>query len=212
MKWKYKIYLMLVLLLIMGNFLFVQLAVAQEKESNTMRTLHKHQIHINSPKENNTILSSIIQKKINAYKEDFLSSLTHPQIQPDFTYYLDITYEKYETPKYISYAFFNTDFLGGAHPNLTIWTLVFSIEEEKIKTITDFIPKDSSMFLKLQKNVRSDFLINPKIIDTSMLISGTQNIEDFNNFVYTKKGLLFYFPPYQLAPYSQGTFTYLFEF
>lgn len=40
-----------------------------------------------------------------------------------------------------------------------------------------------------------------------MLYEGTKPIkENFNNFIFSKNGLIIYFPQYQIAPYSQGEF------
>ena len=60
---------------------------------------------------------------------------------------------------------------------------------------------------KVSEEVRGDLLMNPKITSPTWLFEGTRPIkENFKSFVYTNDGLLFFFSPYQVAPYSSGVF------
>ena len=69
------------------------------------------------------------------------------------------------------------------------------------------IEKNKEFLNKISFETRIYFLFHPKIENITMLLDGTRPIkENFSNIIFTSQGYYFFFPPYQIAPYSAGSF------
>ncbi|MDE5587035.1 MAG: RsiV family protein, partial [Bacilli bacterium] len=80
----------------------------------------------------------------------------------------------------------------------------------QVVTLEDFIKEDSNFLEIVSKNVREQLSKNKKIVSYDMMIQGTTpQIENFSQFAPTDRGYLFFFSPYQVAPYSSGKFQVL---
>ena len=122
-----------------------------------------------------------------------------------FTYFLDISGKQFIYNNYVSYVFFKEEYLGGAHPNTYIWTVVFDLDTENIVTLENLTTKDVTFLNYVSESIRGDLLFQPYITNTSLLYAGTRPLKsNFQYFVLVDEGILFYFPPYQVAPYSSG--------
>lgn len=208
MKLKYY----LVFFLSIGTFLFscwfVNIAVAKEKSTLVYQEkYHKHNINIDKPRENNENLSIIIEEKISKIKDSFLESIKDYEIQKNFTYYLNIEYQKFVVENFISYVFFIEIYTGGAHPNLEIESIAYNKITNKILSIKQLVNENQDFLKRVSKNIQSDLLINPKVVNTLMMMEGTREKEEnYMTFAITNFGYTFFFPPYQIAPYSSGYF------
>lgn len=152
-------------------------------------------------------LNNNVNKQITNYLKEFKNNIKSSTIPINQYYYLIILYEKYEYKNYISFVFHIEDFTGGAHPNHRIYTVVYDIKENKIININNLINKNKNFLKILSEFSRNELKYNTKIINYSMLYEGTKPIkENFNNFAFSKEGLIIFFPQYQVAPYSQGEF------
>ncbi|MBD9098123.1 DUF3298 domain-containing protein [bacterium] len=77
-------------------------------------------------------------------------------------------------------------------------------------TISDLIKKDPFILNYLSKETRSKLLNNKRIVDRNMLLEGTKPVVDnYQVFAFTPRGILLFFPEYQIAPYSSGSFKIL---
>lgn len=121
-------------------------------------------------------------------------------IPNDMEYNLEITYDKKEYQEYATYIIYNTFYLGGAHPNTTIET--FTYKNDKRVEIMDIVNKDK--LLEVSKYVRDELLKHPGSVK-DMIEEGTiADYENYRNFYYDTRGVVFIFEQYQVAPYSSG--------
>lgn len=150
----------------------------------------------------NLVLDSAIRKIILEFMD-----YAKEAVQTNFIYTLDITYDDYSYRDFLSFVFFVSMSTGGAHPDNRIFSITYNIVKDSIVTIQNLVEQEPH-FLKLASDESRRILArNVNITDPDMLLQGTApNYDNFKNFAYTPVGLKFYFPPYQVAPYSSGSF------
>ncbi len=115
----------------------------------------------------------------------------------------------YKSDKFLSIAGQGSEYTGGAHPNVIIYTLNYDLSQGKKVAVGDLFKDDS--YLK----TISDYCIaqlNSRGLtdqDTVSMGAGQQaiNFQDFDILSSGDKGLEIIFPPYQVAPYAAGTQT-----
>ncbi len=173
----------------------------------------KNEIRITYPKTEFLKLNQELKIYIGSLFDEFLD-LGESIQQPEFSYSLDSYYEKYTNDPYFSYVFFTSMNTGGAHPNNTIKTFVYQKEEKKVITISDLEQKNPNLLSILSEESRKLLRENPKIEHTKlgeeMLLEGTKpTLDNFQNFAFTKDGMLIFLEPYQVAPYAEGSFRIL---
>ena len=164
-------------------------------------------INIKIPNTDNYKLNKIINNEVNKYKLEFIKNAKDSKLKTKYHLYID--YKEYKYGNYVSYVFFIEDFIGGAHPNHRIKSIVYDTLNNKVISIDDLISYNGNII-----NIISDYtrciLINNKDIDVNMMYSGTSKVSDnFSNFVLTKEGLLIFFNRYQVEPYYKGEFEVL---
>lgn len=150
----------------------------------------------------NLAFMELIQKNI----EEFMRSAKEP-IQENFTYTLDISHDEYSYKDYLSFVFYISMYTGGAHPENTIVTVTYDKESDRLLTIDDLVRENSRLLDILSEESRKILVNNSKIIDQPMMLEGTKPEKDnFKLFAFTPTGLMIFFPSYQVAPYSSGSF------
>ena len=170
----------------------------------------KNEIRITYPRTEYSILNQEIKKYVDSLLDEFME-YGKSTIQPNFTYTLDMYYEKYSYQFYLSYVFFTSVYTGGAHPNNTIHTITYNKEKNQIITISN-LAKDNADLLKILSEESRAILKKYPSFQTSyfqkdMLMEGTEpRLENFRNFAFSKEGLIIFFEQYQVAPYSDGSF------
>ena len=119
---------------------FVIEEIKEEKE--------KYSIEVYYPRTNyenlNNAITDNVKGTIDLFKKE-VESLSDISLSAKLT--LNINYTIYEYLDYISVAIDNVWYLGGAHPNERINTIVYNKKEEKLFTINDLISKNKT-FLK----------------------------------------------------------------
>lgn len=164
-------------------------------------------INIKIPNTDNYKLNKIINNEVNKYKLEFIKNAKDSKLKTKYHLYID--YKEYKYGNYVSYVFFIEDFIGGAHPNHRIKSIVYDTLNNKVISIDDLISYNNNI-IDIISNYTRYILINNKDIDVNMMYSGTSKVSDnFSNFVLTKDGLLIFFKRYQVAPYYKGEFEVL---
>ncbi len=201
MKFKYYFLFFVILCFLIFSVRYVTLAISKEQVSFTVKEEGKHKISIDMPRESHERLNGILESKINEFRESFLQLVKESDSSLEMVYTLDITYQRYVYDQYISYCFAISTYTGGAHPNTIFFTTVYDIEEEILLDLSDYNLE------VISKNVRRNLIMNPRIVRTDFMMSGTEpTAQNFQYFVFVEDGILFFFPPYQVGPYSSGTF------
>lgn len=206
--------LLLILLLIINITLFtytltasVQAKTTSNNEYKLEKKNHNCKILVYYPETIYKKLNKEIKKQISSYVSEFKKSTKGSPLPENFQFSLTIFYETYEYDNYLSYVFHIEDETGGAHPNHRLKTIVYDTKNNKIVTLEDLIKYNKNILTILSKTSRKILKDNSQITNLSMLYEGTSpEKENFSNFVLTKDGLDIFFPRYQIAPYSSGTF------
>lgn len=142
----------------------------------------------------NEIKMNIDSKVSNFYNEIGLG------VPNEQEYSLEITYDKKEYKDYVTYILYTTIYLGGAHPNTVIET--FTYKDGNRIEIMDFINKEK--LFKISSYVKRKLLSHPGSV-FDMVEEGTiPEYQNYRNFYYDNRGLVFIFEQYQVAPYSSG--------
>lgn len=99
---------------------------------------------------------------------------------------------------------FSGEYTGGAHPNPSLETFVYSLGKAKRYSLKDMF-KPGSKYLEKISQFCSKEITARKISDEKWIKEGTLPKEDNYRFFYlNKKGVVIIFPQYQVAPYSEG--------
>lgn len=211
-----KVYICIIIIILSSliyfntNKNYIKYALTHLDYENKISTVdNKYIIKIYFPITNYTKLDKEINKEINKYITDFTSNINNYSYQNDIYYTLYINYDRYDYQNYISVAFYIESFLGGAHPNHIIKTIVFDKNRNKIITIDDLIKQNKNILDKLSNISRKELNKNGKYNSSKysydLFIEGTKPIKNnFNNFTFTNNGLKIYFNYYQIAPYYFG--------
>ena len=125
-------------------------------------------------------------------------------------YELLITYETTaSSPLSFSVVFTISAFMGGAHPEPGMATFVYALSDGRRLGYTDIFHNYSGLLQSISEYCHRALTeqLGGKT-PAHMLESGTKpDILNFDLFALSREGLIIYFPPYQVAPYSEGYLT-----
>ena len=212
MKLKYLIILFLIITLIFCIYI-INVKAISNNEYKIEEKNNKYKIITYYPKTDYPKLNNVINDKIYEYIKEFKENVNSSDYPINQYYSLIILYDCYEYDNYISYIFRIEDYTGGAHPNHRIYTVVYDIKNNVIITIDDLINKNQNILNIFSENSREILKSNDKITSSTMLYEGTKpKKENFTNFIFSKNGIILFFPQYQVAPYSQGEFNVVLDY
>ncbi len=212
MKLKYLIILFLIINLIFCIYI-INVKAISNNEYKIEEKNNNYKIIAYYPKTDYSKLNNVINDKIYEYIKEFKENINSSDYPINQYYSLIILYDCYEYDNYISYIFRIEDYTGGAHPNHRIYTVVYDIKNNVIITIDDLINKNQNILNIFSENSREILKSNDKITSSTMLYEGTKpKKENFTNFVFSKNGIILFFPQYQVAPYSQGEFNVVLDY
>ena len=212
MKLKYLIILFLIINLFFCIYI-INVKAISNNEYKIEEKNNNYKIIAYYPKTDYPKLNNVINDKIYEYIKEFKENVNSSDYPINQYYSLIILYDCYEYDNYISYIFRIEDYTGGAHPNHRIYTVVYDIKNNVIITIDDLINKNQNILNIFSENSREILKSNDKITSSTMLYEGTKpKKENFTNFVFSKNGIILFFPQYQVAPYSQGEFNVVLDY
>ncbi len=179
-------------------------------EKKMIEEKHPYQLRVYYPVTDYKVLNQEIDAKIKSHIEDFKNEISNAGVQLNQSYTLDILYQEFESSPYISYVFTIFKDTGGAHPISFYDTISYNKEDNKIITIEDLVKENPKFLEVVSKSIREQLSKNKNIVNYNMMIEGTlPKKENFQTFAFTEEGYLFFFSPYQIAPYSSGKFQVL---
>jgi len=169
----------------------------------------ENEITITYPRTEYLPLNRNIGRYISSLVEEFVE-YGETTIQPQFSYSLSSTYEKWEYHEYLSFVLFSTFDIGGAHPDHRLYTVTYNTKRNCLIDIDDLVKKNPHILTVLSLESRR-LLMKQKFFqkdyDQEMFLLGTEpTTENFHQFAFSKEGLRIYFPRYQIAPYFAGEF------
>lgn len=134
---------------------------------------------------------------------DFIDDLDFPTPNWAIESTVDITYSD---SLYLGLSMDNYSYTGGAHPNHYVSKKIFSKQTGQVLKLSDIVNDIPAITLLVEKNFRKEIKIGP-----------TESLESvgfwFENDEFTlpqnigmsNDGLEFYYNPYEVAPYAQGS-------
>ncbi len=212
MKIKYLIIFILIINIVFYIYIINVKAISNNEYKIEEKT-NNYKITVYYPKTDYSKLNNVINDKIYGYIKEFKEDVNSSDYPINQYYSLIILYDSYEYDNYISYIFRIEDYTGGAHPNHRIYTVVYDIKNNEIITIDDLINKNQNILNIFSETSREILKSNNRITSSTMLYEGTKpKIQNFQNFVFSKNGIILFFQEYQVAPYSQGEFNVLINY
>ena len=176
----------------------------------------RYKINIFYPVTNYEKLNNKIKETINEKFENFKEDASKGEGITDKIVTLDIKFNISSYNEYISVEFDVFYDFGGAHPNTYTYTISYNVKEDKIITIDDLMEKNDELLNKLHDYFSEKLKENERIKESfneRMFEDGLRPVkENFENFIFTKDGIIFIFNRYQVAPYVAGGFRELIPF
>jgi hypothetical protein len=120
---------------------------------------------------------------------------------------LQVDYELFDfSPTILSVKFTVYEYTGGAHGNTAFQTYTFDLAQQRILTLNDLFLPGSNPLQVIAPIVQQDLAATlGDMADATWIEQGTgTNPDNYQNFVLTPDALIFFFPPYQVAPYAAG--------
>jgi hypothetical protein len=158
-------------------------------------------LNVTYPAYNNLYADSVISVFAKGLVKEFRSFTGDERISENWSNEMQVSYEEYFTEQGIVSVIFNIyQFTGGAHGNTFLKSINLNSENNKTLYLKDFVPQAD--FKNLQSIIRkklADELDFDEFID-----EGTAKWSDFSSFAVTDTDIIFWFSPYQVAPYSYG--------
>jgi hypothetical protein len=158
----------------------------------------------------NEVVASTIDPFIQSVRDNFFQTISGAFIPAPGPYELDITYEEVKhSDTLVSLVFTVYEFTGGAHGNTATQTYLFDLQNGIPLTLDSLFTDTDAALAVINPLVEAD--ISAKLgdmLDAQWLHDGTgTNPANYQQFALDGANLIFYFPPYQVAPYAAGTQT-----
>lgn len=161
-----------------------------------------YSIKANFPIIDNNLETNIIRDNVEQTIEEFKDNSPKDPSSDSYKNELLISTEIHTVKSnIISIILKYYQYTGGAHGNTFYSSMIINGETNESYQLSDFF--EGNIMNMIQKPVRNKLnstLSTPDFIDV-----GTETLADFNVFTLTDSSITFWFAPYQVATYSEGT-------
>ncbi len=156
------------------------------------------------------LLNSQRKEFVDSYQidmEDFVEDTTTFSEDNKYMYSYDLQSDVsviWNQDNLLSLAFFTYVFSGGAHGNYATGLASYDLSQKKLLAISDVFKPGFEAVLNpaLEKSLRKKFGLAANAPLTDVLFDEQFSFTD--NFCLTGKGILFSYPPYEIAAYAMG--------
>jgi hypothetical protein len=158
----------------------------------------------------NEVVASAIDPYLQSAQAGFFQAVGGAFSPAPGPYVLDISYEAFAHSDAITSLVFTAyEFTGGAHGNTGIQTFTFDLQNGVALTLDDLFTDTAAALAIIAPLVEADLTVKlGDMLDAQWLQDGTgTNPANYQHFALDADNLIFYFPPYQVAPYAAGTQT-----
>ena len=164
-------------------------------------------ISANYPTTGQNYIDSKVKLLINGQIADFKKDLLEvgAPLSTETKNALTISYAaQIYNNRILSFKFATYWYTGGAHPNENSNSLVFDMQNKEQLMLSDLFIKNSQYLEKISIYVVAN-LKQRDIADETSIDQGAGPAEDnYKVFGVSDKAIIFYFPPYAVAPYAAG--------
>ncbi len=169
-----------------------------------------YRINITYPQVGNPVADAELAIWAREQAAAFTDSMRMIPTTPPVPYELLITYETLRaSPRVISVIFFISTYMGGAHAEPGLATFVYDKRDGRRLSYNDLFLNQEGIAGIFSDICRASLStqLNGRIV-ADMLDAGTTPLmANFDLFSMVENGVRIYFPPYQVAPYSEGYLT-----
>lgn len=167
----------------------------------------QYSISITYPETGKTQIDASVKDFINSQAAEY-KKIFSEAVPPEGSSYKNTLSINYASQVYnsrlLSYKFSIMYYTGGAHPNTDVQTKVFDIQNQKELALSDLFVSNSD-YLKKISALTINQLDQKNISDSEWLAMGAgPSLENYKAFGVSDQAIIFYFPPYAVAPYAAG--------
>lgn len=181
--------------------------VSEIKEENEQYILNSY-MPVTKINELNLEIEKNYNVIIDGFKKEILNL---KQLENEKKFTLNINFTNYEYENYISFIISFSYDLGGAHPDTDIITINYNKESNSFVNIDTLISENENI-LDVFSNQSYEVLKNNKeLLENEEILKKaiSPNKENFEKFVFSKYGIILFFPNYTIASYDLGSFEVL---
>ncbi len=143
-------------------------------------------------------IKDFVESQVSQFKELEYVSFSGAPYSLDIGYFFT-TYNK----DIISFKLNVSEYTGGAHGNHYVTCFTYDLKEKKKMSLGEFFNGD--FYLEKISSYSIDDLMKDEYAAEEWINEGAgPKIENFERFIVTENAFIFYFPPYQVAPYAAG--------
>jgi hypothetical protein len=204
-----KIFVMVLLVVAAGTWFFFNreafspfggIISHEIKEEDSQRSIVASYPSVSVEKIDNEI-KGFIDEQLKNFKEIPYAPYGGGNLQ----YTLFIEYFSSRFSKDIVSFKFNTEYYtGGAHPGHDVVCFTYNLNKGERMSLADFFIENSN-FLERISDYSVNLLMEDAFADEEWIKEGAgKNSDNFQRFVLAESAFIFYFPPYQVAPYAYG--------
>ncbi len=160
----------------------------------------------------NTKIDKLNEKIQNTYSniiDQFKKKIDKLNVKEDGRKFeLNINFTTYEYDKYLSFLITYTSDFGGAHPDKDIVTINYNADNNTFVDIDLLTQKDKDILNKISTYSYEVLKKNEQLMENEdQLKQGTAPLsKNFENFVFSKDGIVIFFKNYSIASYCLGDF------
>lgn len=171
----------------------------------------------------NRTVKTHVERSIADFKKEMMQATAEDlkALPETASYSIDIGYTiEYADDELISVDFWNGTYEGGAHPNSRSFTINYDLKNGREIKLADLF-KPGAKYLEtvaayctkdLQSRKAPDTGENMGIAQDMWADGATPTADNYRSWNITKKGLMFTFDQYQVAPYAAGPQTVIVPF
>lgn len=148
-------------------------------------------------------IDTLLQGQITSFLNDVAGVPSSPG-----ELYLLIDYDIFEFDQNVFSVVFHIEiYMAGAHPNYFVQTLTFDREHNQLLNLPDLFVTGSDPLALIVPFVQAELTTvlgsDPATVQ-GIEAGTTPDFANFQAFAVTNDGVIFFFPPYQVAPFAAG--------
>lgn len=150
-------------------------------------------------------LHKALDENMQTFIEHVRKNVPEPDCATCRTFELHIAADSiYQNKQVVSMAYNWTVYEGGAHGNYAKWCVVFDKKDGSRVTYARLVKDEAGLLAVAEKAFRQQIGMeeNEKMYQLYSFKNNQFHLS--NDFVFSNDGLVFYYNPYEIAPYSTG--------
>ncbi|HPL63979.1 MAG TPA: DUF3298 domain-containing protein [Syntrophales bacterium] len=180
-------------------------AIAVLKSEKIQEENGKISVEIRYPVTANTQVNRATEKWTKAELSRFKASVPENPENPDWKFHLTISYSCSEfSSRIASFLFRIESFTGGAHPYPRIRAVTYDLRTAREIQLEDIF-KGRGSIRRISDLAIAEILKDQRVTDRDWVLRGAgPRWDNFQYFMLHPEKIVFYFAPYQVAPYYLG--------